>query len=61
MPRWIVATGSYINKKFIIQNKFFVQKLSIKISIYNINDSLNVNGSIESFVEVRMIIEDHTK
>ena len=55
------ATGSCVNKSFVEKHNLTVKKLLIKIPIYNANGSLNNNGSVEGFTEVRMTIGDHSE
>ena len=50
------ATGSCVNKSFVEKHSLMVKKLPIKILIYNANGTLNNNGSVEGFTEVRMTI-----
>ena len=53
------ATGSCVNKSFVEKHGLMVKKLPIKIPISNANGTLNNNGSVEGFTEVRMTIGDH--
>ena len=55
------ATGSCINKKFVKQNNILVQRLPIKMPVYNADGTLNADGSIEGFIKVRMVIGDHAE
>ena len=55
------ATGSCINKSFVDKHSLTIKKLPIKIPIYNANGTLNNNGSVEGFTEVRMTIGDHSE
>ena len=55
------ATGSCINKSFVEKHGLMVKKLPIKIPIYNANGTLNNNGSVEGFTEVRMTVGDHSE
>ena len=55
------ATGSCVNKSFVEKHGLTIKKLPIKIPIYNADGSLNNNGSIEGFAEVRMTIGDHSE
>ena len=55
------ATGSCVNKSFVEKHGLMIKKLPIKIPIYNANGTLNNNGSVEGFTEVRMTIGDHSE
>ena len=53
--------GSCINWKFTKKHKIPIQKLPIKMPVYNADGTLNARGSIEGFAKVRMIIGDHAE
>ena len=55
------ATGSCINRKFVEQHQLPIQKLPIKMPVYNADGTLNADGSIEGFIKVRMVIGDHAE
>ena len=55
------TTGSCVNKSFVEKHSLMIKKLPIKIPIYNADGTLNNNGSIEGFTEVRMTIGDHAE
>ena len=55
------ATGSCVNKSFVEKHGLMIEKLLIKIPIYNADGTLNNNGSVEGFTEVRMTIGDHSE
>ncbi|KAJ4492045.1 hypothetical protein C8J55DRAFT_420446, partial [Lentinula edodes] len=53
------CVGSYINKDFVEQHQLTVKELPDKMPVYNADGTLNKNGSIEGYVQVRMVIGDH--
>ncbi|KAF8827051.1 hypothetical protein HHX47_DHR5000761 [Lentinula edodes] len=55
------ATGSCINKDFVEQHHLTVKELPVKMPVYNADGTLNKNGSIEGYVQVRMVIGDHAE
>ncbi|KAF8825753.1 hypothetical protein HHX47_DHR6000143 [Lentinula edodes] len=55
------ATGSCVNKNFVEQHQLTVKELPVKMPVYNTNGTLNKNGSIEGYVQVRMVIGDHAE
>ena len=55
------ATGSCINREFVKKNHLTVRTLPIKMPVYNADGTLNADGSIEGFTEVRMIVGDHAE
>ena len=55
------ATGSCINREYAKKNGHYIWKLPLKMPVYNADGTLNADGSIEGFVEVRMTIGDHSE
>ena len=55
------TTGSCINWKFVEKHQLPIQKIPIKILVYNADGSLNANGSIEGYCKLRVMIGDHAK
>ena len=55
------ATGSCINKDFVEKHNLLVQKLPIKMPVYNADGTLNTGGAIKGFVNVRLVIGDHAE
>ena len=55
------ATGSCINREYAEKNGHYIRKLPLKMPVYNADGTLNADGSIEGFVEVRMTIGDHSE
>lgn len=55
------ATRSCVNKKFVEKHGLPIRSLSIKMPVYNADGTLNAGGSIEGFVDIRMVIGDHAE
>jgi Retroviral aspartyl protease len=55
------CTGSCIDKEFVRKNNIQTKKVPLPIPVYNADGSLNEGGPITEFVEVRMVIQDHTE
>jgi hypothetical protein len=55
------CTGSCIDTEFVRKNEIPTKKVPLAIPVYNADGSLNEGGPITEFVEVRMIIQDHTE
>jgi hypothetical protein len=64
---WIIAlldsgcTGSCIDREFIRKNNIQTKKVPLPIPVYNADGSLNEGGPITEFIDVRMVIQYHTK
>ena len=55
------ATGTCINKEFVIKHGLTTRKLPISTPVYNADGTLNEGGAIEESVEVRLMIGDHSE
>ena len=55
------ATGTCINKEFVIKHSLTTHKLPISTPVYNADGTLNEGGAIEESVEVRLVIRDHSE
>jgi transposase InsO family protein len=55
------CTGSCIDKEFVRKNNIQTRKVPLPIPVYNADGSLNEGGPITEFVEMRMVIQDHTE
>ena len=55
------CTGSCIDREFVRKNNIQTKKVPLPIPVYNADGSLNEGGPITEFVEVRMVIQDHTE
>ena len=55
------CTGSCIDKEYVHENNIQTKKVPLPIPVYNADGSLNEGGPITEFVEVRMVIQDHTE
>ena len=55
------CTGSCIDREFVRKNNIQTKKVPLPIPVYNADGSLNEGGPITEFIEVRMVIQDHTK
>ena len=55
------ATGSCVNREFVEKHKLEVKPLPVKMPVYNADGTLNEGGTIEGFIEVRMIIGTHAE
>ena len=55
------STGSCINKRFVEKNEIPTKRMPRPIPIYNADGTLNKDGTIKEYVEVRMIIQDHVE
>ena len=55
------CTGSCIDREFFRENNIQTRKVPLPIPVYNADGSLNEGGPITEFIEVRMVIQDHTK
>jgi Retroviral aspartyl protease len=55
------CTGSCIDREFVRKNNIQMKKVPLPIPVYNADGSLNEGGLITKFVEVRMVIQDHTE
>ena len=64
---WIIALldsrcmGSCIDREFVRKNNIQTKKVPLPIPVYNADRSLNEGGPITEFVELRMVIQDHTE
>ena len=48
------AMGSCVNRDFVEHHNLTIQKLPIRMPVYNADGSLNADRSIEGFTELRM-------
>lgn len=55
------ATTKFINKRFVKENHVVTRKLGRPIPLYNIDRSLNKNGSITEVAVLWMTIGDHSE
>ena len=55
------ATGSCINQEYMNKHNLPMKELPIKMPVYNSDGTLNKNGAIKGFVEIRMTIGDHSE
>ncbi|KAF9801706.1 hypothetical protein IEO21_10049 [Rhodonia placenta] len=55
------ATTKFINKRFITKNKVQTQKLKEPIPLYNIDGTLNKDGSILEVAILQMQVGDHVE
>ena len=55
------ATGTCINREYVLEHGLETRKLPIKIPVYNADGTLNDGGAIEEVVELRLIIGDHAE
>ncbi|OSX55829.1 hypothetical protein POSPLADRAFT_1087857, partial [Postia placenta MAD-698-R-SB12] len=55
------ATTKFINKRFIIENKVRTWKLKEPIPLYNIDGTLNKDGSISEVAVLQMQIGEHVE
>ena len=55
------ATGSCINREFVERHQLPIQKLPIKMPVYNADGTLNADGSIEGYTQLQMFVEDHSE
>jgi RNase H-like domain found in reverse transcriptase/Reverse transcriptase (RNA-dependent DNA polymerase)/Integrase zinc binding domain len=55
------CTGLCIDREFVRKNNIQMKKVPLPIPVYNADGSLNEGGPITEFVEVRMVIQDHTE
>ncbi|KAF8830686.1 hypothetical protein HHX47_DHR2000970 [Lentinula edodes] len=55
------ATGSCINEDFVEQYQLPVKESAVKMPVYNADGTLNKNDSIEVYVQVQMVIDDHAE
>ena len=55
------CTGSCIDREFVRKNNIQTKKVHLPIPVYNVDGSLNEGGPITEFIEVRMVVQDHTE
>ena len=55
------ATGDFIDRDFVANNKLPTRKLSEPIPVYNVDGTLNDAGSILEVVDVVMTYEKHSE
>ena len=55
------ALGSYIDEEFVERNNIPKRRAAIPISVYNADGTINKNGSIHAFVDLRLQIGDHSE
>ena len=55
------ATGDFIDRDFVANNKLPTRKLSEPIPVYNVDGTLNDAGSIHEVVDVVMTYEKHSE
>ena len=55
------CTGSCINQQFIANYKIFTKWMPLAIPVYNVDGTLNKNGSIKEFIILQLIINNYYK
>jgi hypothetical protein len=55
------ATGTCVNREFTEKHNIPVKELPIKMPVYNTDGTLNKDGAIEGFIEIKMTIGDHSE
>ena len=53
------ATTTFIHKRFVRENKIHTRKLATPIPLYNIDGTLNCDGTISEVAVLTMAIGDH--
>ncbi|EGO00951.1 hypothetical protein SERLA73DRAFT_37180, partial [Serpula lacrymans var. lacrymans S7.3] len=53
------CTGSCIDSTFVKEQKYETKKIPRPIPVYNADGTLNKDGAIKEFIELRMSIGDH--
>jgi hypothetical protein len=55
------ATGLFIDRRYITDNKISTRKLSKPIPVYNVNGTLNEAGLVDEIVDVVLRYNGHTE
>ena len=55
------CVGSCIDRGFIEQHHLEIEKAAIPIPVYNVDGTINSDGSIRGFVTLRLKINDHAE
>ncbi|EGN91996.1 hypothetical protein SERLA73DRAFT_38569, partial [Serpula lacrymans var. lacrymans S7.3] len=55
------CTGSCIDYKFVKKQEYQTHNILRPIPVYNANGTLNKDGAIKEFVELKMEIDDHSE
>ena len=55
------ATGLFLDTKFVQHHGITTRKLPRAIPVYNVDGTLNKNGSITEEVDLTMVVDNHTE